>query len=64
MIDEINAGETGVNRGCMHKWKNLDEKAAGRMVFILLDVAPLKVNGKIVEEYLGDLAGDYADLKH
>ncbi|KAI3322748.1 hypothetical protein HD806DRAFT_535932 [Xylariaceae sp. AK1471] len=57
-------GDMSVNRGCMHKWKNLDEEKAGRMVFVLLDVTPLKVNGEIVEEYLGDLAGDYADLKH
>lgn len=45
-------------------WKNLDENAAGRMLFVLLDVTPYKVNGEIIEEYLGDLAGDYADIKH
>lgn len=55
----------GVNRGCMHKWKNLDEEKAGRMLFILLDVTPYKApNGELLEEYLGDLAGDYADVKH
>ncbi|KAI2643556.1 hypothetical protein GGS21DRAFT_486077 [Xylaria nigripes] len=57
-------GDMSVNRGCMHKWKNLDEKNPGRMVFILLDVAPLEVNGKVVTEYLGDLAGDYAHAQH
>ncbi len=49
----------GVNRGCMHKWKNLDEERPGRMVFILLDVAPYSVNGKVIEEDLGDMAPDY-----
>ncbi|RFU78521.1 cupin domain-containing [Trichoderma arundinaceum] len=58
-------GDTSVNRGCMHKWKNLDEEKAGRMLFILLDVTPYKApNGELLEEYLGDLAGDYADVKH
>ena len=43
----------------MHKWKNLDETRPGRMVFVLLDVTPYKVNGQVIEEDLGDLAGDY-----
>ncbi|KAL4863362.1 hypothetical protein BDV12DRAFT_189717 [Aspergillus spectabilis] len=57
-------GDTSVNRGYMHKWKNLDEEHAGRMVFVLLDVTPYQVNGEVLEEYLGDLAGDYADVAH
>ncbi|KAI1083640.1 hypothetical protein F5B20DRAFT_414497 [Whalleya microplaca] len=57
-------GDMSVNRGCMHKWKNLDEEKSGRMVFVLLDVTPYKVNGQVLEEYLGDLAGDYAHAKH
>ena len=51
--------DSGVNRGCNHVWKNLDEEKPGRMVFVLLDVAPYYVNGKLVEEDLGDLAPDY-----
>ncbi|KFA53859.1 hypothetical protein S40293_01620 [Stachybotrys chartarum IBT 40293] len=57
-------GDMTVNRGCMHKWKNLDEEHPGRMLFILLDVEPLTVGGETIEEYLGDLAGDYADVSH
>lgn len=34
------------------------------MLFILLDVTPLTVNGEVIGEYLGDLAGDYADVAH
>ncbi|ROV98482.1 hypothetical protein VPNG_08537 [Cytospora leucostoma] len=52
-------GDMSVNRGCMHKWKNLDEERPGRMVFILLDVHPLKVNDEPIKEDLGDLAPDY-----
>ena len=54
----------GVNRGCMHKWKNLDEDLPGRMLFVLLDVTPYKVNGEVLEEYLGELTSDYAHAEH
>lgn len=37
----------------------MDEENSGRMVFILLDVKPYYVNGKLIEEDLGELAGDY-----
>ncbi|KAI1161558.1 hypothetical protein F5B18DRAFT_428883 [Nemania serpens] len=58
-------GDMSVNRGCMHKWKNLDEERSGRMLFVLLDVEPYKApNGEVLEEFLGDLAGDYADVAH
>lgn len=48
----------------MHKWRNCDQYRSGRMLFILLDVKPLKVGGKLIEQDLGDLAGEYADLEH
>ncbi|KAI0449667.1 hypothetical protein F5B21DRAFT_508970 [Xylaria acuta] len=57
-------GDVSVNRGCMHKWRNIDEHRAGRMLFVLLDVCPYRVNGEVIEEFLGDLAGDYADVKY
>ncbi|KAH7038343.1 uncharacterized protein B0I36DRAFT_359920 [Microdochium trichocladiopsis] len=57
-------GDMSVNRGCMHKWKNLDEEKPGRMVFILLDVKPLKVNGETIDEYLGDMKKDYVHAQH
>ncbi|KAL4784751.1 hypothetical protein BJX76DRAFT_356737 [Aspergillus varians] len=54
-------GDTSVNRGCMHKWKNLDEEKSGRMLFVLLDVKPYTVNGENISEYLGILQKDYAN---
>ncbi|CEN60512.1 hypothetical protein ASPCAL02948 [Aspergillus calidoustus] len=57
-------GDMSVNRGCMHLWKNLDEEKPGRMVFILLDVTPLYVNGEHIKEYLGDMEKDYVSMKH
>jgi hypothetical protein len=61
------AGQTkltaaGVNRGAMHKWKNIDEQKSGRMLFVLLDITPLKVGEHALGEDLGDLQGEYAGL--
>jgi quercetin dioxygenase-like cupin family protein len=53
-------GDISVNRGCAHKWKNLSKTRSGRMLFVLLDVAPLYVGGQLVTEDLGDLASEYA----
>lgn len=58
MVDGL-LSKSGVNRGCLHKWKNLDETRHERMVFLLLDVTPYKVNKQVIEEGLGDLARDY-----
>ncbi|KAL4993009.1 hypothetical protein BDV10DRAFT_198661 [Aspergillus recurvatus] len=55
-------GDMSVNRGCMHKWKNLDETKPGRMLFVLLDVKPFKVNGEDATEFLGILEKDYANV--
>ncbi|KAI1104953.1 hypothetical protein F4804DRAFT_351473 [Jackrogersella minutella] len=56
-------GDMSVNRGCMHTWRNIDPYRSGRMLFVLLDVKPLTVNGKVLGEELGDLAGEYAHTK-
>ena len=53
-------GDCSVNRACNHKWRNVSQTKSGRMLFILLDVQPLEVNGKIIEEDLGELSGEYA----
>lgn len=42
-----------------HKWRNLSDTKCARMVFILLDIKPLAVNGELIKEELGDLAPDY-----
>lgn len=55
-------GDTSVNRGAMHKWRNVSPDKYGRMLFFLLDCKPLYVGGKLIQEDLGDLAPDYADV--
>ncbi|TGJ83781.1 hypothetical protein E0Z10_g5011 [Xylaria hypoxylon] len=57
-------GDMSVNRGCMHTWRNVDPYRSGRMLFVLLDVKPLTVNGETIGENLGDLAGEYAHSQH
>lgn len=47
----------------MHKWKNLDETKPGRMLFVLLDVKPIRANGEELGEHLGILEKDYANLR-
>lgn len=64
LFSGTNKYHLGVNRGCMHLWKNLDEEKPGRMVFILLDVTPLYVKGEHIKEYLGDMEKDYVSMKH
>lgn len=61
LTNHQNVAGAGVNRGCMHKWKNLDEEKPGRMLFVLLDVKPVKINGELVPEHLGILEKDYAN---
>jgi hypothetical protein len=54
-------GDMSVNRATMHSWKNCSETKSGRMLFVLLDCKPFSVNGKPIEEDLGDLTGEYAE---
>ena len=54
-------GDVSVQRATMHKWRNCSPDKSGRMIFILLDCKPFSINGKIVEQDLGDLAGEYAN---
>ncbi|KAF2439286.1 hypothetical protein P171DRAFT_421734 [Karstenula rhodostoma CBS 690.94] len=55
-------GDMSVNRGAMHKWRNVDQQKSGRMLFVLLDITPLKVGEHALGEDLGDLEGEYAGL--
>ena len=54
-------GDMCVQRGTAHQWINItgDGLLPGRMLFVLLDVNPIVVNGKTLEGYLGTLEKDY-----
>ena len=55
-------GDVSVNRGTMHKWKNLSETKPGRMLFFMVDVDPLYVNGKKMEMEMGTLGNEYVSV--
>ncbi|KAI5785822.1 hypothetical protein EDC01DRAFT_750238 [Geopyxis carbonaria] len=52
-------GDVSVNRGGAHVWRNVSDTKPARMIFILLDIKPLIVNGKPLEQFLGALESDY-----
>ena len=52
-------GDVSINRAGMHRWRNCSQTMAARMLFVLLDVEPVIVNGQEVKEDLGYLAKEY-----
>ncbi|KAB2571605.1 hypothetical protein DBV05_g9727 [Lasiodiplodia theobromae] len=54
-------GDVSIQRATAHKWKNISGAGTmpGRMLWVLLDVKDLFVNGEKIEGYLGDLASEY-----
>jgi quercetin dioxygenase-like cupin family protein len=58
---KMKPGDVSVNRGTMHKWKNVTDKPA-RMMYFLVDVEPMYVNGKKMEMEMGTLGDEYSSL--
>lgn len=58
----LHPGDVCINRGANHKWRNVLAGKSSRALWVLLDVKPLYVGGKLIEEDLGDLAPEYADV--
>jgi quercetin dioxygenase-like cupin family protein len=54
-------GDVSINRAAMHKWRNLSNEKSARMLYILLDVEPVIVNGKALDFDMGYLMKEYAD---
>ncbi|KAI1120191.1 NAD(P)-binding protein [Nemania abortiva] len=56
-------GDVSINRAAAHQWRNITGNGTmpGRMMWILLDVKDVYVDGKKVEGFLGDLAKEYVD---
>lgn len=50
-------GDTVVQRGTMHAWRNTSETEWARMVFVLLESEKLTVKGEQLEEALGTAEG-------
>ncbi|KAH6656005.1 hypothetical protein BKA67DRAFT_515779 [Truncatella angustata] len=59
----MHPGDVSVNRGAMHRWRNVSKDKPARMLYVLLDVKPIIVNGKALEFDLGYLEHEYADYE-
>ena len=49
----LTAGDIIVQRGTIHKWRNPSNEKMCRIVFVLTEAKPFKVNGKPLDAYMG-----------
>lgn len=54
-------GDVSINRGAMHQWRNTSNEKPARMLFTMLDVKPIIINGKALEFDMGHLMKEYAE---
>ena len=59
----LRPGDVSINRGAMHRWRNTSDTKPARMLFVMLDVKPIIVNGKALEFDMGRLMDEYAKYK-
>ncbi|TGJ85569.1 hypothetical protein E0Z10_g3193 [Xylaria hypoxylon] len=59
----LRPGDVSINRGAMHRWRNVSNEKPARMLFTMLDVKPIIVNGKALEFDVGELMKEYAEYK-
>ncbi|KAI0003945.1 hypothetical protein F4779DRAFT_634323 [Xylariaceae sp. FL0662B] len=59
----LRPGDVSINRGAMHRWRNTSSEKPARMLFIMLDIKPIIVNGKALEIDMGHLLKEYAKYK-
>ena len=57
----LKPGDVSINRGAMHQWRNVSEDKPARMLYTLLDINPLIVNGKQLDFDMGYLMKEYAE---
>lgn len=56
-------GDVSINRGAMHRWRNTSSTKPARMVFVMLDVEPIIVNGAALQFDMGHLMKEYSEYK-
>lgn len=58
-------GDVSVNRATVHTWRNVLKDKPGRILYVLLPIKPLFVNGSLVTQEMGALGASYPqdDLK-
>ena len=53
----VHPGDVTVDRGTMHKWRNVNPTGGtSRMLFVIFDAKQLFVHGKEIDEALGHVA--------
>ncbi|KAI1771732.1 cupin domain-containing protein [Hypoxylon cercidicola] len=57
----LRPGDVCINRCAMHRWRNVSNEKPARMLFVMLDVEPVIVNGKALEFDMGYLMKEYAE---
>ncbi|KAI1157040.1 cupin domain-containing protein [Nemania diffusa] len=57
----LGPGDVCINRCAMHRWRNVSSDKPARMLFVMLDVEPVIVNGKALEFEMGSLMSEYAE---
>lgn len=53
----MNRGDTAVQRGTNHAWRNTSKTEWARMLYVLQEAAPISINGKPLDEDYGDMPG-------
>ena len=56
-VTVMKRGDVAVQRATMHAWKNPSDTEWVRMQFILQDIQPLHVNGKLLKEDIEEAGG-------
>ncbi|KAG9496319.1 hypothetical protein J7337_012905 [Fusarium musae] len=59
----LRPGDVIINRCAMHLWRNTSKEKPARVLFVMLDVKPVFVNGKALEFDMGELMKEYGDYK-
>jgi hypothetical protein len=57
-VELMSRGDSMVQRGTMHAWRNPSKTEWARMIFVLQDCQPVFVGGKRVGEDISDGSGD------
>jgi quercetin dioxygenase-like cupin family protein len=53
----MKVGDVAVQRGTNHAWRNTSKTEWARMMYVLQPSLPIAINGKPLDEDLGDMEG-------
>jgi quercetin dioxygenase-like cupin family protein len=53
----MKVGDVAVQRGTNHAWRNTSKTEWARMMYVLQPSLPISINGKPLDEDLGDMEG-------